>query len=225
MLVRWYQANKRYRGRKLKVVTLTRDPVTRYKSWFIQRREEVLPKVCSWQRARVGAAADAPVDQAQAVQDIVLEAASIIVAAGAEDREACTALAQERWPLHPIVKEEIGHWLRPLTWFDTEILDVFGLDALAAPELRERGWIVMQNDWVEILVLRFEQLSALVPKMAEFAGLSTLTLSERNVTERKAGAVQYQAAMQAAIDAPTGQACVRALRASPYARACGYDQP
>jgi hypothetical protein len=225
MLVRWYQQNKRYRGRKIKVVTLTRDPVSHYKSWFIQRLHVALPKVCGWQRARMGAAVDAAVDQPQAVQDIVLEAASIIVAAGASDRAACEALARERWPLHPVVMEEVWHWLRPLTWFDTEILDLFGLDALAGPELRERGWIVMENDWAEILALRFEQLGALVPKIAEFAGLQSLTLRERNVTERKAGAAQFLAAMQAAIDTPTGQACVEALRASPYARACRYDQP
>jgi Putative capsular polysaccharide synthesis protein len=226
MLVRWYQTHKRYGGQKLKVITLTRDPISFYRSIFIQRRGSILPRILSWQRARLGSAADAPTDEARAVQDFVMELASIIAAAGdVENGEACTALAHNRWPHHPIVAQEVDTWLRPLRWFDTEITEIFGLNVLREPELRERGWAALQNDWVEIFVLRFEQLNALVPKMAEFAGLAGLTLPERNVTSRKTGASQYQAAIQAALDTPPGQACVRALRASAYARACGYGKP
>lgn len=225
LLVRWYQTHKRYHDRKLKVITLTRDPIAHYKSNFIQRLAWVLPKACHWQRARLGNAAETAVDEFQAVQDLVLEAASIIVAADAGNSAACAARARDRWPNHPVVAEEVDHWLRPLTWFDTEIVEIFGLDVLARPELHERGWVALQNDWVEILALRFEQLNALVPKMAEFAGLPSLTLPKKNVTEHKSGAPQYQTAIQAAIDTPTGQACLRALRASTYARACSYDQP
>jgi hypothetical protein len=225
MLVRWYQTHRRYRGRKLKVVTLTRDPVTFYISNFIQRRDFVVPEVRAWQRARLGAAAGAKLDDAQAVQDFAAELASIVVEAGIEKAGAAEALAGRRWPDHPAVAQEVKTCLRPLTWFDTEITGLFGLDALAAPELRERGWIILENDWVEILVLRFEQLTELVPKIAEFAGLSGLALDRRNVTSGKAGASTYKAAMQAAFETPTGQAYVRTLRASTYARACGYDRP
>jgi hypothetical protein len=225
MLTRWYQKHKQHGGHKLKVVTLTRDPIAYYKSSFVQRRDSVLPKLFEWQRARLGVAADASVDQAKTVQDFVLELAWIIVAAGAENSERCLALAHERWPRHPVVVEEVIYWLRPLKWFDTEIAAIFGLNVLAAPELREHGWVVLQNDWVEVLALQFEELNVLVPKIAEFAGLAALNLGKRNVTEKKPGASQLQAAMDAAIDTATGRACVRALRASAYARACGYDQP
>ena len=225
MLVRWYRKHKRYHGHKLKVVTLTRDPTTRYKSSFVQRRDSVLPKILEWQRARLGGAADASIDQAKIVQDFVLEVASIIAAGEVENSEHCVALARERWPHHPVFAEEVRHWVQPLKWFDTEIAAIFGIDVLTAPELRERGWVVLQNDWVEVLALQYEQLNTLVPEIAEFAGLAALNLRERNVTRQKPGAFQLQAAMDAAIGMATGQACVRALRESAYARACGYDQP
>jgi hypothetical protein len=225
MLVRWYQTHRRYGGQRLKVVTLTRDPVTFYISSFIQRRVFVLPDVRAWQRARLAAAAGAELDDAQAVQDFAAELASIIAIAGVDKSDAPVEIAHNRWPDHPVVAQEVKTCLRPLTWFDTEITGIFGLDVLASPELRQRGWVVLENDWVEILALRFEQLSSLVPKIADFAGVPQLSLGERNVTSHKAGASIYKSAIQAAFETPTGQAYIRSLRASAYARACGYDQP
>lgn len=121
--------------------------------------------------------------------------------------------------------QEVKACLRPLTWFDTEITGIFGLDILASPELRRCGWVVLENDWVEILALRFEQLNALVPKIAEFVGRPKLSLGQRNVTSYKPGAWTCKAAMEAAFATPIGRAYVRQLRGSAYARACGYDQP
>ena len=160
MLVRWYQTHRRYREQRLRVITLTRDPVTFYISSFIQRRVSVLPDVRAWQRARLGAAAGAELDDAQAVQDFAAELASIIATAGVDKGDAPVEIAHNRWPDHPVVAQEVKTCLRPLTWFDTELTGIFGLDVLASPELRQRGWVVLENDWVEIFALRFEQLSS-----------------------------------------------------------------
>ena len=223
MLVRWYREHRQYAGRTLKIVTLTRDPTTFFKSDFIQHLDLVLPAVCAWQVARLGQPASS-VDPARAVQDFAHEMISIIVATGIEDAQACTARATERWPDHAIAASEVRRWLAPLTWFHTEMVDIFGLDALAAPTFRSDGWAIVQNDWVLVLVLRFEQLAALVPRIGDFAGVPDLKLPEQNVTARKASAVAYMPAINAAIDTPEGRAFIAALRASRYARACGYDQ-
>lgn len=225
LLVRWYQTHGRYRGERLKVVTLTRDPVTYYISSFIQRRMSVVPNVQTWHRARLGVAPGADVDVAQAVREFALELAAIIAESGVESSDLPVEMARRRWPDHPVVADEVKICLRPLTWLDAEITQIFGLDILSQPELAQRGWVIVQNDWVEILALRFEQLNRLIPKMAEFAGLAELVLPNRNVTSRKEGAAAYQSAIQAAFETPTGQACIDALRASAYARACGYERP
>jgi hypothetical protein len=225
MLVRWYETHGPYQGQRLKLITLTRDPVTHYVSSFIQRRTALVPEVQAWQRARLGTAAGTQPDEWQAVRDFVYELASIIAETGIETSEAPLNLARRRWPDHPVVAEEVNLCLRPVTWLDAEIAEPFGLDVLAEPELRRRGWVVLQNDWVEILVLRFEQLATLAPRIAEFAGVPELTLPQRNVTSHKEGASTYQSAIQAAIETPVGQAYARTVRASAYARACGYDPP
>ena len=222
MLVRWYQAHGPYRGHRLKLVTLTRDPVNHYVSNFIQRRETLLPEVAAWQRARLGGAA---LDDALVVRDFMRELVSIIAEAGIATRDAPVELARARWPGYPVVAREVSSCLRPLTWLDAEIAATVGLDVLAEPELRRRGWAILQNDWAEVLALRFEQLSSLTPKIAAFAGVPELTLPYRNVTSAKTGASADKAAIQAAIETPAGQAYVRAVRSSAYARACGYDEP
>lgn len=227
MLVRWYREHRRYAGRSLKVVTLTRDPATFFTSDFIQDLNLTLPAICAWQSARLGYGASqgqSGVDRATALRDFVHEVIATIVATGGLDAQACAARASERWPDHPIVGAQLRRWLAPLTWFDTEIAGVFGLDALAAPSFRTEGWAIVRNDWVSVLVLRFEQLAALVPRIGAFVGVPDLTLPHQNVTARKANAIAYLPAINAAIDTPEGRAFIAALRATPYARACGYDR-
>jgi hypothetical protein len=102
---------------------------------------------------------------------------------------------------------------------------VFGLDVLAAAALREHGWAEAHTDWVEILVLRFENLARLTPEIGRFLNLSELILPRRNVTENKRGDHETRAAIQAALATPIGQVCAQELRKSRYARACGYSLP
>lgn len=229
LLVRWYREYKTRHGRRLKVITLTRDPVNRYASNFMQHRAAARPQILAWRRARLGTDPAEPVDETVAIRDFVAELASIMVEArpstGADGCQACETLARNRWPNHYIVEEEMSEWLRPLTWFDTEIKSVFGVDALAAPELHERGWVELHSDWAEILVLKFEKLGTLLPEIERFMNMPGLKLPFKNATKNKHRATETIAAINAALDTPVGRACVHELRESRYARACGYDSP
>ena len=227
-LARWYEQHKRYEGHKLSVVTLTRDPVTRYPSGFVYRWSAVRDRIAAWHRFRSGAPADGPLQEAAMLQDLIAEVTAIVAegrpCGGQAEVDRCFALAQERWPNHPVIASELAHMLAPLTWFDHEISGVFGLDMLAAAELRERGWAERSNDWVDIQVLRFEDLASLVPQLARFVGLADLTLPRKNVTAVKPGAADVANAWKAVLATPTGQACARELRTSAYGRACGYER-
>ena len=165
MLIRWYQRHKQYKGRRLKIITLTRDPITHYPSGFLQRRDSVWPRVLAWHRARLNLHALDAIDEIEALSSFVLEVASIVVEGrpstwpGAHQR--CMALAAQRWPEHPVVAGEAGAWLGPLAWFEAEMAPIFNLDMLAGSELRDRGWAERSNEWADILVLKFEALSSL----------------------------------------------------------------
>jgi hypothetical protein len=132
-MIRWYQRHKRYRGHKLKVITLTRDPIGRYPSAFVHRRDEAMRAITAWHRAHHGLRPADSADEAQVITGFMMELASIVAegrpsgSAAACDR--CIALASKRWPEHPVVASEIGRLLMPLTWFDREITSIFGLCA------------------------------------------------------------------------------------------------
>jgi hypothetical protein len=159
----------------------------------------------------------------------VIELASIIVEArlssAPEGPLACERLARERWPDHYIVEEEVSEMLRPLTWFDTEIRSVFGVDVLATSELATHGWLETSTDFADILVLQFEKLGILRAELARFMELPEVTLPIRNATSNKRYAAETLAIINDALDTPIGRACVQELRASRYAQACGYGSP
>jgi hypothetical protein len=225
-LVRWYRDHKQYNGHRLKVITLTRDPVTHYPSAFIHRRANAMPAIRNWHRA-TRPAAEHSAEEAEILAAFLKELAGIVAegqpSAGAPGCARCRALAEERWPKHPVVAGELAALLSPLTWFDREITPLLGMDVLAAPALQEHGWAVCSNDWVDVLILKFEQLPSLVPQIQRFCGLSELALPRRNVTGTKAGAAGIAAAMRSLLESPEGRTCVRELRTSPYGHACGYD--
>ena len=228
LMIRWYQQHKQYKRRKLKVITLTRDPATHYPSGFLHRRDTALPAIIDWHRARGSAGAHDTAEPTKVLTDFLMELTSIVVegraSEGAVAVERCLALARKRWPDHPVVASELGACLVPLTWFDSEITAMFGIDMLAAPGLRERGWAEQSNDWVEIIVVKFEELPSLVPEIARFFALAELALPRENETSGKAGAAEIAGAWRSVMETPVGQACARELRRSPYGRACGYDR-
>jgi len=229
LLVRWYQRHKRRNGEKLKVITLTRDPVAWYTSMFVQRDWQFRPPILQWQRDRLGLPDGETVDAAQAVRDVQAELQSMIAAIGPlDDIEAAVAaarrLARERWPDHAIMESLVETCLTPLFWFDREIRDIFGIDLLSEPKLRKDGWVVVENDHARILALRFEELQSNILAVARFLGLSNLELPMTNVMRDNARLAPILAATQEAFASAPGRAFARSVRQSRYGRALGYDQ-
>src|SRR6185436_11520424 len=146
---------------------------------FMQQRNVARPQIQAWQSVRLRSD-PAALDDAVALRDFVMELASIVVEArpssGADGCSACERLARDRWPGHYVVEEVIDQWLRPLTWFDTEIRSVFGVDVLAVSGLTQRGWAEVSTDFADILVLQFEKLGAVATELARFLELPGLTL-------------------------------------------------
>ena len=84
------------------MVTLTRDPVTRYPSGFVYRRSTVHNRIAAWHRSRPGTPADGPLPEAAMLQDLIAEVTAIVAegrpSEGPAGVDRCLALAQERWP-------------------------------------------------------------------------------------------------------------------------------
>jgi hypothetical protein len=227
LLVKWYQDNKRRAGRRLKVVTLTRDPVAWHRSAFIQIWADTGPAIVNWHRRRLGLAEDAPVDPLDALRRLLAEIVPVVAAA--KPSQGCEAARAEAERLaaadgSPLLSREIDRLVRPLEWFDLEIRPLFGFDVLADPALAKGGVVRMENDFSELLALRYEDLAANTPEIGRFLGVTDFAVGRRNVTERKKAASEILAAIVEAFSTTEGRLLARELRNSRYGRACGYDR-
>lgn len=227
LLVNWYRANKTKNGMRLKVVTLTRDPVEWYRSSLKQRFDRERDSILAWYRLNEPNADDGDIGAAMGllVERVV---AGVLPLRPAEDADAAIARAKQALEaaahadLMPRI--EILRCISGLVWFDREIHALLGLDILATPELRGRGVVRMQNDFVDLLALRFEQLTADLPEIARFLDVPEFSLPSRNRSAEKPGSDLVDAAFDAALASPAGQAYAAEMRRTRFARACGYDR-
>lgn len=78
-------------------------------------------------------------------------------------------------------------------WFDEEIRARLGVDVMTAPFDRQAGYSVLHGERADILVLKLEKLSELLPTaVSEFVG-RPLREERANVGERKESADAYRA--------------------------------
>jgi hypothetical protein len=82
--------------------------------------------------------------------------------------------------------ERFGGHEAPLTWFDSELKTVFGIDVYAVPFNHARGYQIYENDAARVLLIRLEDLRTCAPAaFRDFLGLESFTLAETNVAEEK----------------------------------------
>lgn len=99
------------------------------------------------------------------------------------------------------VESLVGDYMRnyphntPLSWFDYELRDVFGVDVFSVPFDRERGWDVISAEDVEVLIIRMENLSWVLRDkvVQDFLGSAELCFDKSfNRAEEKAYANLYR---------------------------------
>ncbi|MDY6783902.1 MAG: putative capsular polysaccharide synthesis family protein [Cyanobacteriota bacterium] len=75
---------------------------------------------------------------------------------------------------------------RPLTWFDLELKEVFGVDVFSTEFDRDRGYQIYHSPKAEVLVLKLESLEKCAQSaFQDFLGLNEFTLAKSNVGEGK----------------------------------------
>lgn len=227
MLVRWYRANPVVPERKLKVITLTRDPATRFVSSLMQRYGYDPTRIITWHRdfpgasdaGEIGAAAAALM---RAVAALAVETKPSLDPAAARARASALALAMT--PPQPFLAESFQIMLDGLAWFDEQFRPMFGIGIESMPEFAEGGLALRELDFADVLVVRYEDLTRHLDAIARFVGLPALTVPARNVSADKAYGGQIQEAARAFWASDLGKALQHELRQSKYGRACGYDR-
>jgi hypothetical protein len=228
MLTRWYRGNQVAPDRKLKVITLTRDPVTWYVSQLLQHVGHNPRRLSKWHRdfSGAGAASD---DVRPPASELLRQVGRLIVESRpsvdlAEARKRGRTLAMAMDPPQPYIADNFRRALVPLDWFDQEFRPVFDVDIRALREFADQGLARRDLGFADVLIVRFEDLAKHMDAIVGFVGLASLELPRRNVTAEKPYASQILDAARVFQATELGIAFQRELRRSDYGRACGYDR-
>jgi len=226
MLVRWYKTNEVSPDRRLKVLTLTRDPVAWHTSQLLQGSGHKAHRLVEWHQA-FAAEGTARGDIGTAVAELLRQVGRLVVetrpsADVFSARERGQALAMAMTPPQPYIAESFRRALVPLGWFDEQFTPLFGVDIRSLPELAAEGLARRDLGYADLLVMRFEDLGRHLGALAAFAGLEEFALPPRNVGANKTHAGVILEAARAFHATELGAAFRHELRQSEYARACGY---
>lgn len=80
----------------------------------------------------------------------------------------------------------------PLTWFDEEIKEVIGLNVYSTPFQRDKGYTILRNKKADLLVVRLEDLDNIFSEaISEFLNVSSIKLESANQGDEKSYAEVY----------------------------------
>ena len=217
----WFRECGTRRGRRLKIITLARDPLAWYAAYFIQGYEGYRQGVEAW-RESIGKlpAATAPAavvaDFQRAVQARLLSASDSYAQStpghGYDRREPGASAGAYAVAVHARMLA------RPLHWFDVFLRPVLGVDVYAQAFDTRRGWSVIAGEFADVLVVKFERLGELAGVIGDFAGVEGLVMDRENVTSEKSDAADIKAAIRAAYT----DELRHAIYASRYCQHFGY---
>ncbi len=150
-------------NRKWLVITLVREPISRNVSSFFQNLEFRLSYDYRSELQRKG-------------------------------KEAVAAEIQRLFDvnyLDPWAMERVD--ANPLTWFDSELKAVFGVDVYASDFPTKKGYQIYESDRARVLLLRLEDLNRIhSAALKEFLQLDDFTLVSANTAEAKAYSELYE---------------------------------
>ncbi len=218
----WFREYGAARGRRLKIITLARDPLDWYAASIIQDFAGYSKGIDAWcktctELSASRATADRVEDFQRAVQERLLATPDELVQSIPGQGNYC------RYPEESNDSFAVGLLSRlmakPLKWFDTHLLPVLDVDVYAHSFDPQRGWSVIEGEFADVLVLKFERLSELTEVIGKFAGVESLVIGQRNVTHEKTGADDIKAAIR---NAYTDE-LRHAIYASRYCRHFGYS--
>jgi hypothetical protein len=227
MMVRWYRQNAVAPDRRLKVISLTRDPASRFISVLLQRHGYDPKPLADWHRDSAGVSGAG--DVGSAASALLRQVAALIVETRpsvglAAARARVSELAMAMTPPQPYLAQTVQSALDPLAWFDDQFAPMFGIDLRALPEFAASGLAQRNLGFADVLIVRYEDLTRHVDAIARFVGLPALTVPARNVSADKTYGAQILDAARSFQASELGQAFQRELRQSEYGRVCGYDR-
>ena len=217
----WYRNNAALHGRKIKIITLTRDPLSWYTAMFTQAFSGYQATIEVWAAESGNVSEQAPMNEklnafTTAVATFIERIGGNLEASDYRDR--IHWLAGGRGTTQSALAAQALLMARPLTWFQTHFAPTIDIDVFNAPFDTARGYATFSNDFADVLLLRFESLSRLTEVIGDFVGIENFRMERENVSASKDYAADIRAALQDAIPGWLR----KELYASRYSRHFGY---
>lgn len=209
---------------KIKLISLTREPLNWYLAEFIQNFDGYMPAL----RAFCGRAADDHRDDSACI----LEAHHAMLATLARLRlpPNMRTHADIAGILKPALSDahqeallpNARNLFKPILWFQRLFAEPTGIDVFAQePQTVAQGALRFESACCDALVIRYEDLHVALPAVARFVGLPSLTLPRTNLSSDKR---QFALARDTLTQLEIPESLARALYGSDYCRLFGYPE-
>jgi|GEM_PF-4805155 len=218
----WYREHKRHKGYKLKIVTLSRDPLSWYWGHLAENFDLYSRRILEWYR-HVYDHPDADINLYHATtvfHEALFDSFGAISEPVGSPRFAREAGRQRCNGVHvPFLSQQLMKLRLPTMWFDIVFRPTVDIDIYEHQFDPSSGVARYENSFADVLLIRYENLAQAVEPLKDFLGVQDLSLAKANTTSDKALDIDFKEL--AARIRPTPSALEK-LYASHYCRFFGY---
>jgi hypothetical protein len=194
--VLWYKKYKQKEGKKLKVITLARDPMNWYRANFVQNLEGYCGALKDWvnenhpghcgERDFVWYLRTFHVDLFNHLAAIKSQPGS----AQFQSEVIALRIPSETMParrdgLPEVLVRHLNILNRPLIWFDRFFAPIFDVDIFKEDFDVEKGYRHFTNDFCAVLLIRYENLGEVHGVIGDFVGIEGFSPQKVNTSDSK----------------------------------------
>ncbi len=210
--------------KQTRVISLTRDPLSWYWSHFAQNYDHYQTLLQKY--FRYHHPGSDTFDPGQVFAELQGSMFKVLeqTAAPLDDANALMQLMSEADAIDPtgVVFSQLNRFLVPLRWFDEDFLPGTGLNVYDFEFDCEAGTALIEFGGFSLLLLRYENLPELAPRIAQFVDIEELQLERANISEDKGIPFDIKEVQQRGQEMISPE-LVGKIYATRYARHFGYD--
>lgn len=200
--INWYKQNKEKDGKKLKIISLSRDPIDWTRANLVQNFPEYSVGFEKWCEITKKNNTLPSLDECvRSVYESVFDIIGTTKEEFGTDRffDSIRSMELEKNPETNIILHHIYMLSRPLNWYDNFVKPILGIDVFKKKFNSQLHYNVYTKDYCDFLLIRYEDLDKIWSIVAEFAGSNSKLLSKLNVGQDKKNYLEIKNGMDRAI--------------------------
>ncbi len=223
--VNWFKKNAAMTGKRLKVITLCRDPIDWYRSEFIQNFNGYYPEIAAWlqlhPKLKTEATQIAQLTQFFQLAFDIAAGLSIPIIDPTYGQKLHQSIAKAGFSQGGTLARHLVRFAAPLRWFPDHFEPVFNINPLAYDLSDENPTVYMDTEFAEILLIRYENIAQTLATIAHFVGLDQFSMPLKNSSKDKNSNDIVNKVFEHIIP----KNFIEQVYANPYCQQFGYASP